>query len=353
MTPSYRIGRDTGKPRISRLLKRILDQASHGPHANLALWGELGKISERSVGEVNLEQVLSETPRETVAQVVVKDGTLACVESDRFCNRCGYNLRTLSIHRDNHTKILLVRCTECGQYQPANDLATVTRPWLHRMSAFFLILWIVFLVAMYVHLGIAQGAVMYGTLEELTGWAAADTFAQPPGVQTIVVDGRVVYDGRVLIRNEKTMLHAVQEDFPHYTLFVSVMIVLSFVIGLLVSGGATAVLPHWRRIGYIVLIPIMPLAAGAIITLAWREEAPHLLSWGVPYVAAYAGVHMLGGMIGVFLGRPALRLIVRIMLPPSVQPRLAYLWLADDMKPPKPFRDQPTATATPADAADR
>ena len=120
-----------------------------------------------------------------MAQVVVQDRTLACVESDRFCNRCGYNLRTLPIRRDDRTKILLVRCTECGQYQPANDLAAVTRPWLHRVSAFFLILWIVFLVAVYVHLGIAQGAVMYGTLDVLTGWVAADSFAHPARMPTI------------------------------------------------------------------------------------------------------------------------------------------------------------------------
>lgn len=74
----------------------------------------------------------------------MEDGPLACVESDRFCAGCGYNLRTLPVHRDYRTKILLVRCTECGQYQPANDLATVTRPWLHRLSAFFLVLWIFF-----------------------------------------------------------------------------------------------------------------------------------------------------------------------------------------------------------------
>ncbi len=97
----------------------------------------------------------------------------------------------------------------------------------------------------------------------------------------------------------------------------------------------------------------MPLTVGTIITLVWRAEAPHLLSWCVAYVAAYAGVHMLGGLGGVFLGRPALRFIVRLMLTPSIQPRLAYLWIADDMKPPKPFRDLPDASATPAVAGNQ
>ncbi len=296
---------------------------------------------------------MSEAPQETLTPVVAEFETLACVESDRFCNRCGYNLRTLPIRRDDRTKILLVRCTECGQYQPANDLATVTRPWLHRVSAFFLILWIVFLLAVYVHLGVAQGAAMDGTLDVLTGWVAADSFAHPAGVNSIVIDGRVVYNGSVRMRNGKTMLPAVREDFPHYSMFVSLMIALSFLIGLMVSGGATAVFPHWRRIGYIALIPIMPLAVGAIITLVWRDEAPNLLSWGAPYIGAHSGVHMLGGLCGVFLGRPALRLIVRLMLTPSIQPRLAYLWLADSMKPPRPVRDGPSATATPADTANR
>ena len=82
------------------------------------------------MGAVDLRQVLFEMPAETASRDRMEDGPLACVESDRFCARCGYNLRTLPIPRDGRTKILLVRCTECGHYQPANDSAAVTRPWL-------------------------------------------------------------------------------------------------------------------------------------------------------------------------------------------------------------------------------
>jgi len=53
-------------------------------------------------------------------------------------------------------------------------------------------------------------------------------------------------------------------------------------------------------------------------------------------VCARVCVQAFGGVAGVFLGRPLARLTVRIVLPPGVRPRLAYLWLADNKPFPRP-----------------
>ena len=52
---------------------------------------------------------------------------VACIDLDRFCEGCAYNLRTLPVYRDERTGIPVVRCPECGRFQSANDASTVAR----------------------------------------------------------------------------------------------------------------------------------------------------------------------------------------------------------------------------------
>ncbi len=86
----------------------------------------------------------------------------------------------------------------------------------------------------------------------------------------------------------------------------------------------------------------LPIVAGVVVAVAWHYEAPHLLEWGLRHLTAHACLQLLGGTVGVVFGRPFARLTVRILLPPGVRPRLAYLWLADR----KPF---PSAIASRSD----
>ena len=81
--------------------------------------------------------------------------------------------------------------------------------------------------------------------------------------------------------------------------------------------------------GHAALVLVIPLIANAFVALAWQAEAPHLFAWGLLYILGHLGVQVLGGFVGVRLGRPSARLAVRIILPPSLRPRLVYLWLVD------------------------
>jgi hypothetical protein len=99
---------------------------------------------------------------------------------------------------------------------------------------------------------------------------------------------------------------------------------------------AVVALPHWRRVAYVGVMLAMPIVVGCLVAIGWAHDAPHLLDWGLPYVGAHAGLQLLGGVAGVIFGRPLARLAVHIFLPPSVRPRLAYLWLADGKPLPRP-----------------
>lgn len=243
---------------------------------------------------------------------------VACIDLDRFCTGCGYNLRTLPVHCDARTGIPVVHCTECGQYQPANDASTALRPWLHRVTSVMLVVWMLFVAAVFFHLALGEGALTYATLDELTmpsGYTkrqtniAGTTYSWTSGSGPLEVKAK--------------------EEIPYYNLFITGMLLLSFATAFAGGMFAVVVFPHWPRAAYAALVLAMPMVVGGIVVLVWRADAPHLLTWGLSHMAAHGTAQVLGGLAGITLGRPLARLTVRIVLPPSVRPRLAYLWLAD------------------------
>ena len=245
-----------------------------------------------------------------------------CIDLDRFCGGCGYNLRTLPVWPDERTGIPVVRCPECGRFQSANDAATVLRPWLNRATTVVLAAWILFAIAVIGHLGLAEGALSYATLDELTIWGGYTT--QQIGNRTITT-----YSGNLGPLE-------IRENYPYYEFFVALIMAISFATAFASSWFAVVAFPHWRRIAYLGLVCFLPIAAGGIVAGIWQQEAPGLFGWGLKYMAAHVGVQLFGGLAGVAFGRPLARAIVRIILPPGVRPRLAYLWLVDGKPPPKP-----------------
>ena len=247
---------------------------------------------------------------------------VAYVELDRFCEGCGYNLRTLPVYRDEHTGIPVVRCTECGRFQPANDTATALRPMLHRVTSVLLVAWMLTIIAAFLHLALAQGALSYATLDELTIHG---------GYQSRRISNTTTYTWS----GSHGPLQ-INRDYADYELFVTTIIAVSFLVAFGVGLFTVVVVPHWRRRAYAGLVLVMPVVAGVLVALIWSKEAPHLFGWGLLYVTAHTGVQMLGGLAGIILGRPVARLAVRIFLPPGVRPKLAFLWLADNKPLPAP-----------------
>ena len=245
---------------------------------------------------------------------------ITCIELDRFCEDCGYNLRTQPVFRDAGTGIHVVRCTECGKFQPANDGSTALRPWLNRVTSVMLIVWMLAIVAIFFHLGLGEGAISYATLDELT---------MPAG-------SRIEKIGRTMTRTWSGSGPLEVVDYPDYRLFITAVTACSIGIAFVCGALAVVMLPHWPRAAGIGLVVALPLVAGSFVGLAWNYEAPHLLGWGLQYIGAHAGVQVLGGVIGVIVGRPLARLAVQILLPSGVRPRLAYLWLADHKPFPNP-----------------
>lgn len=244
-----------------------------------------------------------------------------CIDLDRFCADCGYNLRTLPVSCDARTGIPVVRCPECGRFQSANEASTVLQPWLRRATSLLLGIWILAVIAIVVLLVTAEMTVSYETLDELT---------VSGNLRTQRINGTTVR-----IWSESGPV-AVDADYRGYKPFVASVLMASFLSAFALGLFAVIVLPHWRRGAYVGLALVLPLVVAVVVAIAWSYEAPHLLHWALAYVAAHAAAQLVGGMAGITFARPLARLTVQIMLPPGVRPRLAYLWLADGKPLPRP-----------------
>jgi len=255
------------------------------------------------------------TTKAESADSPVPASPISCIDLDRFCMGCAYNLRTLGVYRDAHTGIPVVRCPECGRIQSANDASTALRPWLDRATSVFLAMWILAIMLVIVHLGLAEGALSYSTLDELT---------IPGGYET----QRTLNTTTFTWKNNFGPLE-IRTNYEYYGFFIGSVLAVSLTTAFLCGVFTVVVCPHWHRAAAAGLLLAMPVAAGIIVAVIWKHEAPHLYNWGIPYMIAHAGAQLLGGMLGITFGRPFARLVVRIFLPPGVRPKLAYLWLAD------------------------
>ncbi len=117
---------------------------------------------------------------------------VAEIETDRFCDECGYNLRTQAVRRDTQTGLLLARCPECGRYHAANQETSASRPWLRRLATMLLSWWVLFLAG---YVGIATLAVACSHWRRRWYYVAAITIAVVPTGFIIVLlllyeDGR-------------------------------------------------------------------------------------------------------------------------------------------------------------------
>ncbi|MCP4250345.1 MAG: hypothetical protein GY778_25155 [bacterium] len=239
---------------------------------------------------------------------------LACIDLDRFCGGCGYNLRTQPVARDPGTGIPLVRCPECGRHESANETATALRPWLRRTTGLLLGIWVFVVIGVFGLMWLGEGGLSYSTLDELTVYGGFRI--QRINAATVRTWGGT---GTVEIR----------EGYPQYGMFVALVLTCSYLLAYLCGLWAVVILPHWRRAAYLGLVLVTPLLIFGIVAVAWNQEAPHLLYWGLIHLGAHAGAQVAGGVTGVLMGRPVARLALRVLLPPSLRPRLAYLWMVD------------------------
>ena len=267
---------------------------------------------------------------------------VAHVETDRFCDHCGYNLRTQPVRRDPRTQLLMCRCPECGHFLTASTVTTAGQVWLHRLGTFLLFVWVLTLLGIGFGLCAAQMGMTVVTLEELTTYrrqTISPITPLPtgpaltiPGTSTTIIYAQPASAPAPASPNP--WRREIRDSIPYYYLFAVLMVTISFGLGFLLVLLAAVALHHWRRWGYVIIALVVPVLIGVLVWLIWAEDVPHLRHWATPYVIGHAAAHLLGGLLAVYAGRPFARLVITLSLPPRVRQVLAFLWFADGKRLP-------------------
>jgi len=264
----------------------------------------------------------------------------AMIETDRFCEKCGYNLRTQPTRREPRTEILLCRCPECGRFQPARDGATAGRVWLQRLGTLALLSWIIFLLALCFGLGMAQLGLTVGTLEELSyvDWNAGPVTitTQPVALGNIQITRNGVTTVYPTSGQRSAYRRIVRKPQEYDNWFRALMHTLSFLTGFLLLLLLTVALHHWRKWAYLIPATLIPVLVAAGMYYAWKIEYPYLIDWALRKITSLGAVNLAGGLTGIVFGRPFARLTCSLLLPPRIRQVMAFLWLTDGKHPPKP-----------------
>ena len=265
---------------------------------------------------------------------------VAYIETDRYCEGCGYNLRTQPVRRDARTRVLLCRCPECGGFQSVREGVTAGQVWLLRRGTVGLLVWIVTVRGGGYGWGAAQVGMTFVPLEELTTYrrvanpAPAQSQPATSSSSTTFVSGRQITITQGGMVTTYTTGREVREHYPYYRAFMALMHGISFALGFVLMLMAVVVFHHWRRWGYLVPAVLVPALTGVLAWWIWWADCPNLIDWATPKVVGQAGAHLAGGLTGILLGRPFARLLVTLTLPGKLRQVLAFLWLADGKQPP-------------------
>jgi hypothetical protein len=258
-------------------------------------------------------------------------------EADFFCTNCGYNLYTQPVTRDERLGILVVRCTECGRYQPAGVASNAARVWLARFAAILLFFWIVCVLGFVFGSTFGLGALQSGHVEALTtsGYFTPDGVRlyrgyDPTARKSIWV--RMDNDEQVLIDNPVyRRTFTVDRELRREPIFFAFICALVLLPPITFGVVMSVVMWHVRRRWYWLLAALPPIAAVVVmaiylVDIGDRQENKPLLFAIVGFAVAEQIVMI---MLGTRIGRPIARWIVSLVVPPRPRQALSFLWAAD------------------------
>ena len=318
-------------------------------------------------------------------QADVPEQRVSVIVGDRLCVHCGYNLTGQSIYREPHYDLLIARCPECGAVASVLEYPVLGR-WANRWAAVIAALWL--LVLMVIWLGTsgalfglsmatgAQGARNeFRTYieDEYKQWEAEQAGATAPNTAPGALNTTTAVTSRTVITlppGTPPQVTAFINRGSRYANFESwwgqqdkaalvqeaggvdgvldrraffIWVPLSMVAFILGCFWGIALLRR-RRLGLLIWVGVIMATAGVyalIPTLIWLYEEPSYPWRAAERIVAppllvlslaYAAIPLT---IGVLVGRPLARQLIRTLLPPRLRSSLSLLWTTDGYDPPR------------------
>ncbi|MDB5305411.1 MAG: hypothetical protein JWM97_2960 [Phycisphaerales bacterium] len=269
-----------------------------------------------------MNEIESEARVESEAQV---GPVISNIHTDTFCESCGYNLHTQAVVRDERLGLLVCRCPECGRWAAAGLGTSASRVWLNRFGTLLLIGWVLVLLVVFGLGTLFMGMLPYGYLMSFTRWQQFEVPAPGMPGQHLIVYRYTLQDV------PPADSQAASDQRTGRTIFMCVATALAAVVGGLHSVFLWHARGRWRVFAF-----AMPLLACLGTWVIWNadRETVDLRQWAVPRIALFFLLELLGLSLGLLAGRPIVRGLLRVLLPPKPRQHLAFLWTVDKKRLP-------------------
>lgn len=236
--------------------------------------------------------------------------TLGRIETDTLCDKCGYNLYSQEVWRDERLNIPIARCPECGAFQAAGKSSGTGNKWLQRFGGAMVILWVLLLLAAtFLHL-----ISMFGlTCAAIDNYFRYELIGPGPSRENVVVP----------LTDERLM----------FQLFLLGGIALtSFSLGGLVAVGMWPAKRHGRYW----LTLLLPIITTGLLLMLLCSDITYIKEMKLVVSVSLLAlcVELVAMVAGFFLGRPLTRRLLRTIISPGLLQYLTCLWIIDGLPAP-------------------
>lgn len=251
---------------------------------------------------------------------------IGTIQTDTFCEGCGYNLHTQAVSRDERLGILITRCPECGRFAAVGQTTTAARAWLNRLATILLTVWVFGLLIVFGLCSLFLGLLSFGHMEVMTDYkqvSAPVPTTLPSGVTTYVGQYKFQYEVKKIPANDDEQQASqrwAQFWFTFFTIFVA------WIVGMMFSSLL------WHCKGPLRLLAFLPALLGCgIAAMIWisTPETVRIRPWGVMQIGEFFLIDLVTIAIALLLGRRFARVLVRVLVPPRARQHLAFLWIVD------------------------
>jgi len=239
-------------------------------------------------------------------------GTL---QTDTFCEACGYNLHTQAVWKDERLGLLVCRCPECGRYCPAGHGSSAARTWLNRLATALLVWWVFFLLLLFGLLTLFQGMIAYGYVADSVRWTNVP-----------------LPNGKMMISRYEARDYAAEpadSQQRHQTESLTLGVIAIILAGF---GGCVFSVFFWHARGAGRLLAFLPPLIGcSVATLIWLSDplTEFVRVFGVVRIGTFFLLESASVAAGLVFGRPIARGVLTLIVPPKPRQHLAFLWTTD------------------------
>jgi hypothetical protein len=250
---------------------------------------------------------------------------------DTFCVECGYNLHSQEVTRDERLGIFVCRCPECGRFHPAGVGMTATSVWMQRLATILLIFWVLMVLHAIFWIVMGMGAVMVAHVEILSyrKWVTLEG----QELELIRNTGQWVIKGttqpvmpRRMVRTLEPQENWYRPGWEERTILLVGGTAIGFVTGVLM----VVFLWHWKKRRYLWTL-LLPLACAGFVSTVFAvdDEYELIRAWAIRIAFSYAALEAASMILGMLVGRPIVRGLLRMFVPPRARQHFAFLWRCD------------------------